>query len=243
MPSSILRPILLATLVAGTLDILAAIGLTLYYGREPADMLRYVASGPVPAGDRLGRERRRARPRRPFRDHGGDGGRLSSPRPSACPRCAGSPVAWGVAYGLATYVVMNLIVVPLALRRRRCRRAPRAIVTQLFCHFVLVGLPIALIAARHFRRRARSPAEMTAPAIRARRWRRKLSLKDGLRTWWEDMPDAVRDEIEREGLASPSPRARSADRGRPYLRHAARRHGGRGSRASARCSPRPASSG
>lgn len=30
---------------------------------------------------------------------------------------------------------------------------------------------------------------------------RKLSLKDGLRTWWEDMPDAVRDEIEREGLA------------------------------------------
>ena len=30
---------------------------------------------------------------------------------------------------------------------------------------------------------------------------RKLSLKDGLRTWWEDMPDAVRDEIAREGLA------------------------------------------
>lgn len=39
---------------------------------------------------------------------------------------------------------------------------------------------------------------------------RKLSLKDGLRTWWEDMPDAVRDEIEREGLvldrlAAPEP--------------------------------------
>jgi hypothetical protein len=30
---------------------------------------------------------------------------------------------------------------------------------------------------------------------------RKLSLKDGMRTWWEDMPDAVRDEIGREGLA------------------------------------------
>ena len=26
---------------------------------------------------------------------------------------------------------------------------------------------------------------------------RKLSLKPGLRTWWEDVPDAVRDEIER----------------------------------------------
>ena len=30
---------------------------------------------------------------------------------------------------------------------------------------------------------------------------RKLSLKYGLRTWWEDMPDAVRAEIEAEGLA------------------------------------------
>ena len=29
----------------------------------------------------------------------------------------------------------------------------------------------------------------------------KLSLKDGLRTWWEDMPGSVRAEIESEGLA------------------------------------------
>jgi hypothetical protein len=29
----------------------------------------------------------------------------------------------------------------------------------------------------------------------------KLSLKDGMRTWWEDMPDGVRAEIEVEGLA------------------------------------------
>lgn len=39
---------------------------------------------------------------------------------------------------------------------------------------------------------------------------RKLSLKDGMRVWWEDMPDAVRDEIGREALALdflPSPAA------------------------------------
>ena len=30
---------------------------------------------------------------------------------------------------------------------------------------------------------------------------RKLSLKDGLRTWWEGMPDDVRTEIEGDGLA------------------------------------------
>ena len=30
---------------------------------------------------------------------------------------------------------------------------------------------------------------------------RKLSLKDGMRVWWEGMPDSVRDEIAAEGLA------------------------------------------
>ena len=30
---------------------------------------------------------------------------------------------------------------------------------------------------------------------------RKLSLKDGMRTWWEDMPAGVRAEIEGAGLA------------------------------------------
>ena len=30
---------------------------------------------------------------------------------------------------------------------------------------------------------------------------RKLSLKDGLRTWWQDMPDSVRAEIEESGVA------------------------------------------
>jgi hypothetical protein len=29
----------------------------------------------------------------------------------------------------------------------------------------------------------------------------KLSLKDGMRIWWEDMPDSVRAEIESSGLA------------------------------------------
>jgi hypothetical protein len=30
---------------------------------------------------------------------------------------------------------------------------------------------------------------------------RKLSLKDGIRVWWDGMPDSVRDEIAAEGLA------------------------------------------
>jgi hypothetical protein len=30
---------------------------------------------------------------------------------------------------------------------------------------------------------------------------RKLNLKDGMRVWWDGVPDSVREEIEREGLA------------------------------------------
>lgn len=149
---SLARPILTATLVAGTLDILAATGLTLIYGREPATMLRYVASGPFPpatewgpAGAALG-----------LAVHFAIMAAMAALFVVAAERLPPlrlRPLRWGVAYGLATYVVMNLIVVPL---RWPAAFPPSAVsvATQLFCHVVLVGLPIALIAARHFRRRS-----------------------------------------------------------------------------------------
>jgi hypothetical protein len=152
MAHSLARPVLTATLIAGTLDILAAIGLTLLYGRDPMGMLRYVASGPLP--DAMG---------------WGTGGSvlglavhfalmaimatifvLAATR---LRRLWEQPVLWGVLYGLATYVVMNLIVMPLRFGSP-IPPPTRAIVTQLFCHIVLVGIPIALVAARHFRGRS-----------------------------------------------------------------------------------------
>ena len=56
----------------------------------------------------------------------------------------------GLVYGLITYVVMNLIVVPL---RFPAAWPPKslAIETQLFTHVVLVGIPTALIARRYLR--------------------------------------------------------------------------------------------
>jgi len=152
MPRSILRPILFATLVAGTLDILAAVGLTLFYGREPANMLRYVASGPFP----------------PATEWGAAGAALGLAVHFAImavmaaiylaaaerlPSLRRRPLLWGVIYGLTTYAVMNLVVVPLRFAAP-LPPSTRAIATQLFCHIVLVGLPIAMIAARHFRQRS-----------------------------------------------------------------------------------------
>lgn len=133
-----------AALIAGTLDILAAIFLTLWFGRPVDGMLRYVASGPFPEATLWGA-----------------GGALlglathyvlmtimAAAFVLAASRFAAlktSPVVWGALYGLATFAVMNLIVVPL---RFGTYPGARAVLTQLFCHIVLVGIPIAFVARR-----------------------------------------------------------------------------------------------
>lgn len=137
--------ITLATLIAGSLDLCAAMGLTLYFGRQIGDMLRYVASGPLPSA--MG---------------WGIGGAIlggivhfilmaimviiyaySAARDK---RLSDSPLLWGVVYGIITFVAMNLVVVPL--RFGGWPPSMLTIVTQLFCHIVLVGLPIAFVIAR-----------------------------------------------------------------------------------------------
>ena len=49
-----LKPIAIATAVSGTLDILFAMLLTVLFGREIGNMLRYVGSGPFPAATEMG---------------------------------------------------------------------------------------------------------------------------------------------------------------------------------------------
>lgn len=143
------RTIAIATLVAGTLDIVFATILTLLYGREPTNMLRFVASGPFPAA----------------KDMGTSGAILglivhftlmaimaavfvviARQKSDLTAR----PFRWGVIYGLVTYVVMNLLVVPLRFPAAWPPK-PLSIATQLFAHIVLVGIPIALITARSLR--------------------------------------------------------------------------------------------
>lgn len=152
MPRSLAPPILIGTLIAGTLDILAAIGLTLFYGGDPMRMLRGVAAGPFPGATEWG-----------------TGGSLLGLAvhftlmaimvtlfvlaAARLRRLWEQPLLWGTLYGLATYVVMNLLVVPLRWPER-FPPSTRAIITQLFCHIVLVGIPIALVAARHLRSRS-----------------------------------------------------------------------------------------
>ena len=145
------KPIAVATAISGTLDILFAMILTVVFGRAIPDMLRFVASGPFPAATEMG-----------------TGGAilglvvhfaLMAIMATALmllvrwkPERLETPLRTGIAYGVITYFVMNWLVVPL---RFHTPLPPKllSIVTQGFAHIVLVGIPMAYVAARYLKPR------------------------------------------------------------------------------------------
>jgi len=145
------RPIAIATAISGTLDVLFAMILTLAFGREIPSMLRFVASGPFPAatgmetsGAVLG-----------LVVHYGLMAIMATGLVLLVrwrPELAQTPLRTGLAYGLATYFVMNWLVVPLRFHTPLPPK-PISLATQLFAHIVLVGIPMAYIAARYLRQR------------------------------------------------------------------------------------------
>jgi membrane associated rhomboid family serine protease len=144
-----LKPIAIATAVSGTLDIVFAMALTIFFGREIGSMLRYVGSGPFPQATEMGAS-------------GAILGLLVHFALMAImaavyvlaarriPAFVERPIQWGVLYGLATYAVMNWLVVPMRFGTP-LPPSPLSMATQLFAHIVLVGVPIALIAARYLK--------------------------------------------------------------------------------------------
>jgi membrane associated rhomboid family serine protease len=151
-PAALFKPIAIATAISGALDILFAMILTVAFGRQIPKMLRYVASGPFPAATDMGAA-------------GAILGLLVHFALMAImaaalmmflrrkPELLRRPIVVGVIYGLLTYFVMNWLVVPLRFQTPLPPK-PLSIATQLFAHIVLVGIPMALIAARSLRQRA-----------------------------------------------------------------------------------------
>ena len=150
--AALFKPIAIATAISGALDILFAMILTVAFGRQIPKMLRYVASGPFPAATDMGAA-------------GAILGLLVHFALMAImaaalmmflrrkPELLRRPIVVGVIYGLLTYFVMNWLVVPLRFQTPLPPK-PLSIATQLFAHIVLVGIPMALIAARSLRQRA-----------------------------------------------------------------------------------------
>jgi hypothetical protein len=147
-----LRSILIATLVAGTLDILSAFVFAGIAGIGPEGVLTYVASGPFGDGVRSGG---------PL---WGAVGLVVHFAIMACmagayflaarriPALIRHPFPAGLAYGLLLWFVMYWLVKPLRWPDAPLPHTAWGIGNALFSHCLLVGLPIALIVARHFRR-------------------------------------------------------------------------------------------
>lgn len=148
---TVLRTILTATLVAGTLDIVSAFVFAGMAGMTPMGVLLFVASGPF--GD----------------------GVLGNPAfaavgllvhyaimtcmaavfvvaASRLPILTQQPVVSGVLYGLALWFVMYWIVRPMRWENIHPPTGAWPITNQLISHLLLVGIPIALIAARGLRK-------------------------------------------------------------------------------------------
>jgi len=152
MQRSIWKPILVATLISGTLDILFAMILTVAFGRKIPDMLRFVASGPFPAATNMGTA----------------GAILGLVVHfvlmaimaaifvlivRARPVLLDTPWLTALAYGVVTYFAMNWLVVPL---RFNTPLPPKtlSIVTQAFAHIVLVGAVFSFVARHYLRGRS-----------------------------------------------------------------------------------------
>ena len=147
MQRPIWKPILVATLISGTLDILFAMILTVAFGRQIPNMLRTVASGPFPSATGWG-----------------SGGALLGLAVHFAlmavmaivfmlivrARLALLEMPWrtALAYGIITYFAMNWLIVPL---RFHTPLPPKAIsiATQAFAHLVLVGAVFVLVARRY----------------------------------------------------------------------------------------------
>ena len=119
------RTIAAATAVSGTLDILFAMILTLLFGRNIGNMLRYVASGPFPAATEWGASGAVLG----LIVHFALMGVMAAVFVLAVmrrPALLDTPWRTGIAYGLLTYAVMNLVVVQLRFDpgfppKRACR--------------------------------------------------------------------------------------------------------------------------
>ena len=150
-----LKPIAVATFIAGTLDILSAVIFTLLAGKAPVQMLQSVASGPLGAVALTSPGYAAA-------------GLLVHFAIMACMVTAymvvarrsrvllDRPILAGALYGILLWFVMYWVVMPLRFHSPHPSQLV-PIAKQLFSHLILVGIPIGLVARRYLR--SQSPAQ------------------------------------------------------------------------------------
>ncbi|MDO7842433.1 hypothetical protein [Sphingomonas immobilis] len=139
--SGVLRALILATMVAGTLDILAAF---LFAGTAPANVLRAVASGVIGTAG--------------ANSHIGAAvglllhftlmavfANLYLIAVMRAPALNHTPVLSGIAFGLLVWILMYHFVLPIRWPGLYPINTQREVARQLLAHVAFVGIPIALI--------------------------------------------------------------------------------------------------
>lgn len=142
-----LRPIVIAASIAGTLDILSAFVFAGMAGMKPLGVLRFVASGPfgsaattTPGWAAIG-----------LAVHFAIMACMAAAymlAASRIPALVRHPILAGLAYGVLLWLLMYWIVLP----SRFGMPVPNGLWTvsnQLFSHCILTGIPIALVARRY----------------------------------------------------------------------------------------------
>lgn len=147
LPAWLTHPVAVGGSAAGILDILAAFALAASSGVQPVRVLQAIASGLLgPAAFRGGSPAAALGLALHFVIAFGAAAvyYLASRR---LPFLVRQAVPAGLAYGVAVYAVMNLVVLPLSRVNVRAQ-SPRTMAIMIVIHMVCVGLPIALAIQR-----------------------------------------------------------------------------------------------
>lgn len=138
-----------ATFIAGTLDIVSAFVFAGMSGATPVQVMEFVASGPFGDGTLTGFPAILAG----MFVHYGIMACMAAAYiaiASRIPVLLRHPIVAGIAYGVLLWLIMYWLVRPLRWPEMPLPHGAWAIGNALFSHCILVGIPIAWIASRHY---------------------------------------------------------------------------------------------
>jgi hypothetical protein len=148
MPATPAHPILTGGLIAGVLDITAAIVIYAFRGVAPVRILQSVASGLLGPAAFTGGGKTAALGLALHFLIATTAAAVYFLASRKLPALIRKPGLWGSLYGVAVWAFMNFVVLPLSAVRKQPFDAEMALIL-VAVHIVCVGLPIAFAARRY----------------------------------------------------------------------------------------------
>jgi hypothetical protein len=148
IPATPAHPILTGGIIAGAMDITAAIVIYAFRGVEPVRILQSVASGAMGPAAFTGGGKTAALGLALHFFIAITAAAVYFFASRALPRLAQDPRLWGSLYGVAVWAFMQFVVLPLSAVRKQPFNLEMALI-MVAVHIVCVGLPIAFATRRY----------------------------------------------------------------------------------------------